>query len=930
MFTTELDVGVLYNQSNITVIYVNEGSGLPEPILCGVTPTSSGYNKVLELNWRRNTTVPILTGQSHSIAQISDSMQELHVNNVTEKDEGWYICEYNVPLTNQKDMKTVQILVNVDCRWSEWSSCFAKSACGAGTRNRLADNSKRRHRGKECEGSPEEYCYLPPCPPTTIDSDRVRDVDEGGSLQLKCEAHITLPSLENGEQTITFQWTKYEGEGNDTLVSNSSNLTAIGHKNASQSNLFYGTLQLDPVSRSDDGSYKCQVINVFGTSNLSRNSVRVNVKFAAGNVDLHFPRVAINQRSVELKCTADGDPVPKYRWLKDGRNISTNATLSIESVSYDDAGVYVCVAVNTIHAGQRSANASATMKVEGHPENCSILNAASYNGSSILLTVTCFDGNSPITGYRLNFRKSSSPEWTTVKQNNSLSEVLLSGLEAFTQYQVQVKAGNRHGFENGSDAFSMVKEVKTAEGESGPPQAVTISELAAQYVVIHWEPPTRSNGNIRFYYVYNRQTDERTRRQTDERETVRTVKFNESSLMITMLKPSTTYQVQVAAVNVRGIDNKTLIGQRSDVLTFKTNQTLTTSAASSQFPEGGIAGIAIAVAVLVILLILILVLRRRQRQQKEGSRPAAVKRHDSDELPLSELGSRDISRGILESIEMLGITVYEGTTALLPSDVVGDPEPKVRWSKNKKTLPGNDPRILVVGDGALQIGNVQTSDAGIYICFAGNEMGADERKVQLVVKRQHSQPRNPKTADDFSENPKQQLNSGLHAIATSDFADYVVAMHENRNAGFEDEFQSLEKVVIELPATAFQQNNSANRYKNIPTYDHSRVVLPNMPGQADSQSDYIAAAFVDGYRKPKKYIAAQGPMEHTSSDFWRMIWSEEIPTVVMLTAVVERAKVCIRLFSRTFVIRAFRSNVINTGPERTVVLPHMAEFSPLN
>jgi hypothetical protein len=163
MFTTELDVGVLYNQSNITVIYVNEGSGLPEPILCGVTPTSSGYNKVLELNWRRNTTVPILTGQSHSIAQISDSMQELHVNNVTEKDEGWYICEYNVPLTNQKDMKTVQILVNVDCRWSEWSSCFAKSACGAGTRNRLADNSKRRHRGKECEGLSKEECYLPPC-----------------------------------------------------------------------------------------------------------------------------------------------------------------------------------------------------------------------------------------------------------------------------------------------------------------------------------------------------------------------------------------------------------------------------------------------------------------------------------------------------------------------------------------------------------------------------------------------------------------------------------------------------------------------------------------------------------------------------------------------------------------------------------------------
>ena len=34
-----------------------------------------------------------------------------------------------------------------------------------------------------------------------------------------------------------------------------------------------------------------------------------------------------------------------------------------------------------------------------------------------------------------------------------------------------------------------------------------------------------------------------------------------------------------------------------------------------------------------------------------------------------------------------------------------------------------------------------------------------------------------------------------------------------------------------------------------------------------------------------------GPMENTLNDFWQMIWAEEIPTIVMLTALVERAKV---------------------------------------
>ena len=77
----------------------------------------------------------------------------------------------------------------------------------------------------------------------------------------------------------------------------------------------------------------------------------------------------------------------------------------------------------------------------------------------------CFNGNSPITGYLLRFKKSSSFEWKTVKNDNAKSEeVLLRDLEAFTQYDVQVKAGNRHGFENGSDSFSMMKTVKTAEG----------------------------------------------------------------------------------------------------------------------------------------------------------------------------------------------------------------------------------------------------------------------------------------------------------------------------------------------------------------------------------------------------------------------------------------------------------------------------------
>jgi len=50
-------------------------------------------------------------------------------------------------------------------------------------------------------------------------------------------------------------------------------------------------------------------------------------------------------------------------------------------------------------------------------------------------------------------------------------------------------------------------------------------------------------------------------------------------------------------------------------------------------------------------------------------------------------------------------------------------------------------------------------------------------------------------------------------------------------------------------------------------------------------------AFSQGYNHPSAYIAAQGPMPNTFSDFWRMIWEHRLVTVVMLTKCTEAGKV---------------------------------------
>lgn len=84
------------------------------------------------------------------------------------------------------------------------------------------------------------------------------------------------------------------------------------------------------------------------------------------------------------------------------------------------------------------------------------------------------------------------------------------------------------------------------------------------------------------------------------------------------------------------------------------------------------------------------------------------------------------------------------------------------------------------------------------------------------------------------------------------------------------------------------EHKSKNRYGNLLPYDHSRVVLTK---ESLHDSDYINANFIDGYEKPNRYIAMQGPIDTTIIDFWRCVWQLKCHQIVMLTNLEENGKV---------------------------------------
>ncbi|XP_061719978.1 tyrosine-protein phosphatase non-receptor type 9-like [Cydia pomonella] len=134
------------------------------------------------------------------------------------------------------------------------------------------------------------------------------------------------------------------------------------------------------------------------------------------------------------------------------------------------------------------------------------------------------------------------------------------------------------------------------------------------------------------------------------------------------------------------------------------------------------------------------------------------------------------------------------------------------------------------------------------------------------------------------------INAFLKKVNQPNFKDLVF-----------QEFKQLATISLKGTTDNFskKENSHKNRWYDIPCWDHSRVILTSHGSQIhnhsnsdpsaiivtnrDSDSTYIHANFVDGYEEPSKFICCQAPKEITAGDFWKLIWQEDVHTIVSLT-----------------------------------------------
>ena len=99
------------------------------------------------------------------------------------------------------------------------------------------------------------------------------------------------------------------------------------------------------------------------------------------NPELKNQSVAYNS-SLQFICSLSGFPTPEILWTKDGVNLGNNNTLTINRVSYGDAGQYTCSANNSEGKNESAFHITVTGK--------RWLNFVSFSCSSYFLTFFSF------------------------------------------------------------------------------------------------------------------------------------------------------------------------------------------------------------------------------------------------------------------------------------------------------------------------------------------------------------------------------------------------------------------------------------------------------------------------------------------------------------------------------------------------------------
>uniref|UniRef100_A0A914DYB5 Neogenin n=1 Tax=Acrobeloides nanus TaxID=290746 RepID=A0A914DYB5_9BILA len=333
------------------------------------------------------------------------------------------------------------------------------------------------------------------------------------------------------------------------------------------------TLTISNINHKHAGNYKCIARN----GNKERTSQVAHLDVSDGdNGAISFalePRgqVITSGESFILECLVNGHPKPRVRWLhasspvvEDGSHIkrvgADRTSLLIEKSGSQDGGVYTCRAEN----GDDSIDASATISIR-IPPTITALPKEQVMQETTDVEFECKTIGDPqprVTWYK-NGETIIPSEYFMITDTKLKVLGLVKDDQGIYQCIADNDAGSvQAGAQLVVDAAASHLALTAASSTGVPktplqPLGLRVMKNDSRSIVLKWDPPVQTHGDILLYHVYFREDD-----STRER----VINSTSTSATLSSLQPNTTYIIRVVGENRAGQ------GKSSDELQVTTSK----------------------------------------------------------------------------------------------------------------------------------------------------------------------------------------------------------------------------------------------------------------------------------------------------------------------------------------------------------------------
>ncbi|XP_055349306.1 cell adhesion molecule Dscam2-like [Paramacrobiotus metropolitanus] len=367
-------------------------------------------------------------------------------------------------------------------------------------------------------------------------------------LRLTCQA--------NGNPQPVIEWKKSVGNtpGNYTPVAS-----------VRQHVFDNGTLWIQDLERTDEGSYLCQATNGIGPaiSKVIHLAVKAPAYFLLDRETTNVPL----RSTASLTCSALGDLPMTITWhyknveLKDNHFARLSfhsqatpdgqeSTILIKHAERSDSGEYVCKVTNEYGSAKKVIN----LLVQEVPEAPTSISVLGTNSRMVKIGWTGgYDGNSPVINFIVEWKRPHEG-WNDdgVKREytpGNSSEYTVKSLKPAQRYDMRIRASNILGQ---SEPSQLVQILCDEEAPSDIPMDVQAVAASSTAVNLTWIPPVSDGWNGQLigynvgYKVENTSGD-------FANITIKSDGKRKESVVLKGLRKYTTYVIIVQARNAMGL-----------------------------------------------------------------------------------------------------------------------------------------------------------------------------------------------------------------------------------------------------------------------------------------------------------------------------------------------------------------------------------------